>query len=73
MESSLVRAAHYYPDERALELTFAGGRRYLYLGVPPSLADAFQQSESKGGFFNRSIKGRFICHELKPERRTAPA
>lgn len=73
MESSLVRAARYDPDERALELCFAGGRRYLYLGVPAAVADAFQRSPSKGGFFNASIKGRFVCYELKPVRGGVPA
>ena len=71
--SSLVQAARYYPEERALELCFASGRRYLYLGVPAELADAFQLAPSKGGYFNRAIRGRFACRELKPERRRVAA
>lgn len=65
--STLIRAARYWPDERALELCFTGGRRYLYLGVPTGVAEAFTRSGSKGRFFNDEIKGRFTCHELASE------
>lgn len=73
--STLISAARYWPEERALELCLAGGRRYLYLGVPRAVADAFTRSTSKGRFFNEQIKGRFVCHELasdpQPHRRRA--
>lgn len=65
--STLISAARYWPDDRALELCFTGGRRYLYLGVPQTVADAFTRSTSKGRFFNEAIKGRFSCHELASE------
>ena len=65
--STLISAARYWPDDRALELCFTGGRRYLYLGVPQTVADAFTRSASKGRFFNEAIKGRFSCHELASE------
>ena len=64
MASSLIRDARYWPDERALELCFTTGRRFLYLGVPAPVAEGFVTAPSKGQFFNRSIKGRFVCHEL---------
>lgn len=65
MASSLIRGARYWPEREALELRFAGGRRYLYLGVPEDLAARFQQAPSKGRFFNAAIKGRFDCHALR--------
>lgn len=68
MDSSLIRSARYWPDHGALELCLAGGRRYLYLGVPAEIADAFARAESKGSFFNRAIRGRFDCHALRSER-----
>lgn len=75
MTSSLIREARYWPEERALELCFAAGRRYLYLGVPPAVARDFQSAASKGTYFNQRIKGRFTCHELAsqavPRRRRA--
>lgn len=62
--STLIREARYWPEERALELCFAGGRRYLYLGVPGEVAQGFQQASSKGAFFNGRIRGHFTCREL---------
>jgi hypothetical protein len=67
MDSSLIRAARYWPDTCALELCFAGGRRYLYLGVPEQLARGFAEASSKGTYFNQAIRGRFDCHPLKDE------
>jgi hypothetical protein len=68
MDSSLIREARYFPDHKALELCLASGRRYLYLGVPAEVAQEFAGAESKGGFFNRMIRGRFDCHPLRDER-----
>ena len=65
MASSLIRGARYWPDTQALELCFAGGRRYLYVGVPLDVAERFQHAPSKGRFFNTQIKGRFDCHPLR--------
>jgi hypothetical protein len=65
MDSSLIREARYWPEHRALEVALAGGRRYLYLGVPPAIADGFARAMSKGAYFNRAIKGRFDCHPLR--------
>lgn len=67
MDSTLIRRARYWPDTRALELCFASGRRYLYLGVPPAIAEGFQQARSKGAYFNAHIRGRFDCHALRDE------
>lgn len=67
MDSSLIRGARYWPEHKALELCLAGGRRYLYLGVPVDTAEAFARAESKGSFFNRAIRGRFDCHVLLNE------
>lgn len=66
--SSVITRANYWPDERAMELSFTTGRRYLYLGVPPDVAEAFAAAASKGDYFNRAIKGRFACHELARSR-----
>ena len=34
---------------------------YVFCGVPDRVYDAFEGSDSKGSFFNRSIKGQFDC------------
>jgi hypothetical protein len=67
VDSSLIRSALYWPEHKALELCLAGGRRYLYLGVPAAVADGFAAAKSKGHYFNRSIRGRFDCHALRDE------
>jgi hypothetical protein len=69
MASSVIREARYFPDEQALELCFSSGRRYLYLAVPTAIAEDFQRAESKGAFFNSTIKSRFRALELKDRRR----
>jgi hypothetical protein len=73
--STMIQEARYWPEDRALELSFVGGRRYLYLGVPLNTAKAFQTAPSKGAYFNERIKGRYRCHELAsaaaPRRRRA--
>jgi hypothetical protein len=68
MDSSLIRGALYWPEYRALELSLTGGRRYLYLGVPPDVAEEFAAARSKGSYFNRAIRGRFDCHPLRDEK-----
>jgi len=68
MGSGLIRGARYGPEHKALELCLAGGGGYLYLGVPADTADGFARAESKGSYFNRSIRGRFDCHALLSER-----
>ena len=73
MDSSLIRGALYWPEHRALELSLATGRRYLYLGVPADVAEEFAAAPSKGSYFNRAIKGRFDCHPLRDETVTKRA
>lgn len=65
MDSSLINGALYWPEHRALEISLAGGRRYLYLGVPADVAEGFAAASSKGSYFNGTIRGRFDCHPLR--------
>lgn len=65
MDSSLITGALYWPEHRALELSLATGRRYLYLGIPADVAEEFAAASSKGAYFNRAIRGRFDCHPLR--------
>lgn len=66
--SSVITGANYWPEQKALELSFTSGRRYLYLGVTREVAEAFAAAPSKGGYFNSSIKRCFVCHELARRR-----
>lgn len=56
MPSTAIRAFHYDPQSRQLEVTFITGRRYFYFNVSPEKANAFRNASSKGAFFNREIR-----------------
>jgi hypothetical protein len=59
MPSSVISSYCYDAEQRALEVCFVSGRRYLYHDVPERTADAMRKAGSKGSFFNRKIKDRF--------------
>ena len=64
MWSSVIRGAWYLPNRRQLDLLFTSGRRYIYSGVPETIADGFARAESKGRFYNAEIRNRFPCREV---------
>ena len=65
--SSVIRSAWYLPDRRQLDLLFTSGRRYIYSGVPSSVAAGFADAPSKGRFYNAEIRNRFPCREMRSE------
>ena len=64
LESRTLASALYDPERRQLELEFLSGKRYLYFQVPPHCYEALLQAESKGRYFNRSIRKRFAFQDL---------
>ena len=64
MPSSVIKTAHYRPDEAVLDILFTTGRRYLYHGVPPGEADRFAAAFSKGRYFNAHIRDRYDFTEV---------
>ena len=58
-ESSVIAAVAYDSDRQRLQLVFRDGRAYTYFDVPPHLYDALLDASSKGGYFNRNIRGQF--------------
>ena len=67
--SSVIRGAWYWPEYNELELLLSSGRRYLYTQVPHAIAEQFAGADSKGAFYNRSIRKCFPCRELMQRRR----
>jgi hypothetical protein len=59
MPSSVIRAYHYEPAKRRLQVVFHSGRRYSYFAVPPEVYERLQQARSKGEFFNTAIRDHF--------------
>ena len=64
MPSSVIRAFHYDPQTRELQVEFTSGRCYRYLAVPPETAAAMRGAFSKGSYFNRHIRDHFAFRPL---------
>jgi lysyl-tRNA synthetase class 2 len=58
-ESSLLQAAAYDVQSSVLAVTFHSGAIYRYLDVPASTYEEFVHAESKGRYFNSTIRNRF--------------
>lgn len=67
MPSSVIRFFRYVPETRELKVTFVSGRLYVYEDVPPEVAAAFRNAGSKGTFFNREIRDRYVYRDITHE------
>jgi hypothetical protein len=63
VESSSIDSIGYEKD--VLEIRFRNGGLYQYLDVPEQMLLLLMRAESKGGFFNRHIRGAYPCVRLK--------
>ena len=59
VESTTLAGVGYDKSSGRLQLEFRSGAVYEYSGVPESVHEALMDAPSKGGYFNRSIRGRF--------------
>ncbi len=66
VESSAVEAVEHDAERNDLIVTFSGGARYVYAGVPAALHAELLASASIGGFVNREIKPNFPARLLTP-------
>lgn len=73
MPSTIVQSIDYEAAHNRLTVVFTSDRIYEYYMVPADIASAFQQSNSKGRFFNRWIRDRYVCREKQPSEYAAPA
>ncbi|MCK1406375.1 KTSC domain-containing protein [Bradyrhizobium sp. 76] len=67
MPSSVIRFFRYAPETRELKVTFVSGRLYVYEDVSPEVAAAFRNARSKGTFFNREIRDRYLYRDITHE------
>lgn len=58
--SSFVGNVKYDQDEQMMEIIL-NGKTYEFCNVSERVYDAFEGSNSKGEYFNRSIKTQFDC------------
>ncbi|MBC9875841.1 KTSC domain-containing protein [Bradyrhizobium sp. INPA01-394B] len=67
MPSSVIRFFRYAPGSRELKVSFVSGRLYVYEHVPPEVATAFRNAQSKGAFFNREIRDHYAYRDITHE------
>ena len=66
--SAAIRHIHYKPADEELSIWFGPEfRRYKYFGVPEFIYEGLRDADSRGRFFNQSIRGRFECRRIDPE------
>jgi lysyl-tRNA synthetase, class II len=63
VESSLLTSVAYSTDQ-TLQLEFRRGAVYRYFAVPPTVFHALITAESKGAYFNRTIRNHFRYQRL---------
>ena len=74
VESTMLAAVAYDESQEALQLVFRSGAIYQYRGVGAERHKELLSAASKGGYFNRFIRGRFPCRLLvNPEAGTSTA
>jgi hypothetical protein len=61
VESSAIASIGYDARTRTLEIEYAGGGVYRYLGVPPREHETLLRADSLGAYVNRRIKPRYRC------------
>jgi len=69
VNSSAMSYVQYDEDTAELDITFASGKTYRYVGVPLAIYVELLEAESNGTFFNEHIKEVFPFIEVKPRRR----
>ena len=62
--SASIAAVAYDEQSRALDVEYASGRIYRYLGVPEEVFTWLLKARSKGGFVNRMIRDRYEYTEV---------
>ncbi len=67
MPSTVIQRFVYDPDRHELWIQFVNGRRYVYEGVPETVANTLRQAFAKGVYFNSRIRDRFACRECPHE------
>ncbi len=68
MDSSALITVGYSKRLRALEIEFHDGSIYRYLGVPRLHYDDLLVSESKAGYYNQKLRGKYRCLRVRPRR-----
>jgi hypothetical protein len=60
VSSSAIRAVGYDPLTRRMRIRFTSGHSYDFCGVPPSIFDGLRSALSKGSYYDRHIRHRYV-------------
>jgi KTSC domain len=60
VESTTLATVGYDETRKLLQLEFCSRAVYVYFGVPATVHQALLDAPSKGRYFNRTIRGRFL-------------
>lgn len=69
VESRALAAVGYSRRLRALEVEFKRGGTYRYFDVPAAVHRDLLAAESKAGFYNRFVKGKYKSVFVRPRRK----
>lgn len=69
VDSSMIHAVGYDPEEQMLEVVFASGKTYQYFEVPQEEYDGLMKAGSKGGYMRANILDMYPYQELRRSRR----
>jgi hypothetical protein len=69
IESTALVSVGYSERLRALEIEFRRGGTYRYLNVPVETHRQLLAAESKAGFYNRRIRGKYESVYVRPRRK----
>ncbi|RZJ77191.1 MAG: KTSC domain-containing protein [Chryseobacterium sp.] len=64
MPSSVIAKIEYDELNELLRIEFQSGKIYYYMGVPRGVYLTLKTTRSKGGYFNKYIKGNYEFEEI---------
>jgi hypothetical protein len=67
LESSSLATVAYDAKRELLQIEFRDRTIYRYLHVPADVHAALLRAPSKGSYFNRVIRGRFVFTRIRAE------
>ena len=69
VESRALLAVGYSRRLRALEVEFKRGGTYRYLNVPRTVYEGLLSANSKAGYYNRHVRGKYRSVYVRPRRK----
>jgi hypothetical protein len=64
VDSTSLVSIGYSARARILEAEFHRGHVYRFFDVPPLAFEALRSAESKGAYFNRAIRNRYVYQKV---------